>query len=1007
MSGKFHTVNQSIYGGTGGSGGKGGVEGGNGGTGEGPKMHYDVQAEQFIVNNHGIQQMDSVERKQIIEWLSPINFFLRQADISQARQGGTGGWLLVNPHFQEWESGSGRTLWCHGIPGAGKTVLASMIVDHLSPKSQNGNLGVACIYLNHKEAEDHTPTRLLSSLWRQLVLGKDLGPLPKKLYQQHQEKQTPLSLDEIFEVLCSAITEFLKVYIVVDAVDEYPETQRQILLEYLAEMGPTVNLLITSRPHITPDSALPNPATLEIRANEDDVGRYVDAQIRRSPRLSKHVQSRINLREEIHSAITCTVDGMFLLAKLHIESLSTKSTVKGVREALKTLPKTLNNSYNDAMKRIGDQNEESRGIAHSTLTWVANAKRPLTVLDIQTALAVEPGTKSLDEDNILDMEIILSVCAGLVIVDEQLLVVRLVHYTTQEYLDSIQPQQFPDAHTQITRTLLTYLAFDKIMDFTSHDFSPLFEYSQYCLAHAAGPPEGALKDLLLDFLSQAAKLRWKWLGTWKSPPWTFSDWPRQPSALWIAAAADLMEMVQFLLERVPYLPDPECPEIIVASNYGHLQMTQLLVEHGANVNVQGRYFGSALQAASYNGHENIVQLLIEHGANVNAQGGYYGSTLQTASLKGHGNIVQLLIEHGVNVNAQGGHFGSALQAASYNGNENIIHLLIEQGANVNVQGGDFGSALQAASFNGHINIVQLLIEHGANVNAQGGEYDSALQAASAKGHVTIVQLLIEHGANVNAQGGEYDSALQAASFEGHGNIVQLLIEQGADVNVMSGLHGSALQVASKSGHINIIQLLIEHGADVNAQGGEYGSALQAASLEGHRNIVQLLIEQGANVNVQGGEYGTALQAASFEAHGNIVQLLIEQGANIDAKGGEYGSALQAASLEGYENIVQLLIEHGANVNVQGGYLGSALQAASYKGHENIVHLLIEQGANVKAQGGKYGSALKVALQSDLRQAMTYDARPYNERLQSLDNVVQILRDNGAEEPDDEQAAVCE
>jgi hypothetical protein len=57
----------------------------------------------------------AVERKEIIEWLSPINFFLRHADISQARQHGTEGWLHADPHFQEWEAGSGRTLWCHGI----------------------------------------------------------------------------------------------------------------------------------------------------------------------------------------------------------------------------------------------------------------------------------------------------------------------------------------------------------------------------------------------------------------------------------------------------------------------------------------------------------------------------------------------------------------------------------------------------------------------------------------------------------------------------------------------------------------------------------------------------------------------------------------------------------------------------------------------------------------------------------------------------------------------------
>ncbi|KAF7333149.1 ANK-REP-REGION domain-containing protein [Mycena venus] len=472
----------------------------------GSQVHMWLSVDLWDMAQQNRIELGAAERKQIIKWLSPINFFLRQADISQARQHGTGGWLLVDPHFQEWESGSGRTLWCHGIPGAGKTVLASMVVDHLVPKSQNKNLGVACIYLNHKEAEDHTPTRLLSSLWRQLVLGKDVGPLPKKLYERHQEKETSPSLDEVFEVLCSVITEFSKVYLVVDAVDEYPETQRQTLLKHLAELGPTVNLMITSRPHIAPDSSLPNSETIEIYANEDDVRKYVDAQIDIFPRLSKHVQSRVGLREEIHSVITCTVNGMFLLAKLHIESLSTKSTVKGVREALKTLPKTLNNSYDNAMKHIAEQDEESKAIAHLTLTWVANVKRPLTVLELRTALAVEPGAKSLDEDNILDMEIILSVCAGLVIIDKQLSVVRLVHYTTQEYLDLIQPLQFPDAQTEITRTLLTYMAFDEIVGLKDMDdnLPPLFEYSQHCLAHAVGPPEGALRDLLLEFLARTA-----------------------------------------------------------------------------------------------------------------------------------------------------------------------------------------------------------------------------------------------------------------------------------------------------------------------------------------------------------------------------------------------------------------------------------------------------------------------------------------------------------------------
>jgi hypothetical protein len=57
----------------------------------------------------------------------------------------------------------------------------------------------------------------------------------------------------------------------------------------------------------------------------------------------------------------------------------------------------------------------------------------------------------------VDIETILAVCAGLVIVDKESFVVRLVHYTTQEYLDNIQPVLFPDAQTEITHTLLTFL----------------------------------------------------------------------------------------------------------------------------------------------------------------------------------------------------------------------------------------------------------------------------------------------------------------------------------------------------------------------------------------------------------------------------------------------------------------------------------------------------------------------------------------------------------------------
>ncbi|KAJ7028851.1 hypothetical protein C8F04DRAFT_1398720 [Mycena alexandri] len=762
MPRESHTLIQHISGGIGGNGGTG-QQGGSGGAGQGPRMTYNIgTVDDFGIHIHTPgpeqqQQMNAMERAKITEWLSPINFFLRQADISQSQQKGTGGWLLADPQFQQWESGSGKTLWCHGIPGVGKTVLVSMVVSHLGARFEDNNIGVACAYLDYKEADDQTPVKVLAGLWRQLILGRDIGSA-KILYQRHHEKGTPPTLDEVSNVLHAAIREFSQVYIVIDAVDEYPETQRQILLEYITMLGPAVNLMITSRPHIAPDSTLPNLDTLEIRVDEGDIGKYVDAQIRMSRLLKKHVQNQPDLQKEIHSKIICTVDGMFLLAKLHMDSLSTKGTVKSVREALKALPKTLNDRYDDAMRRIKEQNEDSRNIANSTLAWVANTKRRLTALELQTALAIEPGTKALDKDNMLDIDTILSACAGLVIVDEQISVVRLVHYTTQEYLDSIQPQQFPDVQTEITCSLLTYLAFDESLE-PDLDI-PFLEYSQYCLMHAAGPPEHVLNTMILGFLARAPQLRLQNLKrqpTSTVPPWSFDDWPYKPSPLWIAAAANLLETARSILHNgATFQQGSDCSEILVASYYGHLQMVKLLIKHGSDVNVQGGYHGTALYAASINGHKDVVQLLIEHGADVN---GYNRSTSQVASDVGWKDMIDILREFSIPVNMQGGHHGSALQAASVIGHQDIAQLLIDHGADVNVQGGYYGSALQAASVMGHQDIVQLLIKYSADVNVQGGYHGSALQAALDVGHNDIVHLLIEHGAGANVHGS--DTTLQA------------------------------------------------------------------------------------------------------------------------------------------------------------------------------------------------------------------------------------------------------
>ncbi|KAF7368697.1 Ankyrin repeat-containing protein [Mycena venus] len=402
--------------------------------------------------------------------------------------------------------------------GAGKTVISSIVVNALRSNVDGQNIGVAVIYLNHQETEAQSPSNLVAGLWRQLVFEKGMSASVRQLHEKHCEPRTRPTLEETHYVLCSTVLEYSKVFIIVDALDEYPEQQRHILLHRLSSLTSTVNLMFTSRAHISIGHVVPNLESLEIRATEGDIRRYLYAEILRSSRLSRHIESRPDLREEIEKNIVRRSDGMFLLAKLHIDSLATKHTTKAVRDALVNMPGDLDSTYDEIVGRINGQSEDDKKLAWRIISWVANAKRPLRPSELREVLAVELGSSKLDPENLLDMATILSVCAGLVVFSEEDKRIRLIHYTIQKYLNHVLATAFPDASTEITRMCITYLNFDTFSQ-NAHDPMSLFhqisflDYAvEYGLAHARGRPESDIQDLILSFLSNCS-VWWK-LRSW-------------------------------------------------------------------------------------------------------------------------------------------------------------------------------------------------------------------------------------------------------------------------------------------------------------------------------------------------------------------------------------------------------------------------------------------------------------------------------------------------------------
>jgi hypothetical protein len=125
----------------------------------------------------------------------------------------------------------------------------------------------------------------------------------------------------------------------------------------------------------------------------------------------------------------------FLLARLHIDALMECQSVAEVREAIHGLPKDISATYRNAIERIKQQRERNRRLAFAVLSWVTFAGRPLTVTELQYAVTVNPGMTALTSEHVINETRLTSYCAGLIVIDDNTRLVRLVRTSIITPLD--------------------------------------------------------------------------------------------------------------------------------------------------------------------------------------------------------------------------------------------------------------------------------------------------------------------------------------------------------------------------------------------------------------------------------------------------------------------------------------------------------------------------------------------------------------------------------------------
>ncbi len=253
-------------------------------------------------------------RTRSINWFTSADYSQQQCDFLSRRQEGTGQWLLDSDNFQRWLSEAGLTMFCPGIPGGGKTVITSTVVDHLQTKfAKDPHVGVAFAYCNFRQTTEQSARDLLTSILRQLLC--QLSDVPRavaKVYDKRRMNGMTLAVfRDLIKCLSATLSSFSRSFILIDALDESQvsnDGRDRFLTElFMLQEKTLLSLFATSR--FMPDiqTKFKGSLTTEIRGHEEDVRMYLTSSI---SILRLFVQRDAELQKEIMDAVSGAVDGM-------------------------------------------------------------------------------------------------------------------------------------------------------------------------------------------------------------------------------------------------------------------------------------------------------------------------------------------------------------------------------------------------------------------------------------------------------------------------------------------------------------------------------------------------------------------------------------------------------------------------------------------------------------------------------------------------------------------------
>ncbi|KAK5140518.1 hypothetical protein LTR32_006705, partial [Rachicladosporium monterosium] len=359
----------------------------------------------------------STRTAEIKSWLAPVDVSTNYNEARTQHHLGTGRWFLESEEYIQWKTHDRDVLWLHGIPGCGKTIMSSSIIEDLRTVGDSSDRVVLYFFFDFNDSAKQSVDKMIRSLVFQLYQhAESTRKHVEQLYSFCNSGREQPGIKALLDTWGTIVENIGAPYVVLDALDEC-KTRSDLLLQLPRFKCGRACLFLTSRTEEDIESSLrewvpPSNAISICQGPVDvDIREVVRNRIATDPKL-RRFKSRPDVCTEIEDKLMEKADGMFRWAVCQLDALQACLDLPSLREALQSLPAGLNETYTRILRGIP---EVHRARATRILQFLTFAEYPLRLEEIVDAIAVNLAQTPAFEpvNRLLDPREIAGYCSSL------------------------------------------------------------------------------------------------------------------------------------------------------------------------------------------------------------------------------------------------------------------------------------------------------------------------------------------------------------------------------------------------------------------------------------------------------------------------------------------------------------------------------------------------------------------------------------------------------------------